>query len=211
MTLPRYTVLVVDDEAEVVETLKRNLRSEPFVVVGTTSPKEALVLVEGGTVDLVIADIDMPEMDGLTLIARIQRSHPDVIRILLTGDASLESAMTAINEGEVHRYLTKPWDTAELREIVRGALARLGELRRASQAERNVAAREALENELERAHPGLRRVTREDGAYVIDAEHVREVARSLVDEELRMLFDAEATRGPRRHERTRRSASDHDA
>lgn len=205
MTLPRHTVLVVDDESEVVETLKRNLRSEPFAVVGTTSPKEALALVDAGGIDLVIADIDMPEMDGLSLVARIQRSHPEVIRILLTGDASLESAMTAINEGEVHRYLTKPWNTAELREVVRSAFDRLTELRRASRALREVTAREALLLELEREHPGVRRVAREDGAYVIDLGRMRDVAQTLTDEKLRDLFDAEATRGPKRNERTRRS------
>ncbi|MDB5213274.1 MAG: response regulator [Myxococcaceae bacterium] len=205
MTAPRYTVLVVDDEAEVVETLKRNLRSEPYAVIGTTSPKEALAIVDAGGIDLVIADIDMPEMDGLSLVARIQRSHPDVIRILLTGDASLESAMTAINQGEVHRYLTKPWSTSELRDILRSALDRVTELRRASQISRDVAAREAFLLDLEKAHPGVRRVVREDGAYVIDAERMRDVARSLSDAKLRDLFDAEATRGPRRSEGTKRS------
>ena len=93
-------------------------------MIGTTSPKEALAAIDRGGVDLVIADIDMPEMNGLSLVARVQRSHPHVIRILLTGDASLDSAMTAINESEVHKYLTKPWNTAELREIVRAALLR---------------------------------------------------------------------------------------
>ncbi len=84
MSERRQLVLVVDDEPEVVETLKRNLRHEPFEVVGTTSPIEALHVIDRGGVDLVIADIDMPEMNGLSLVARVQRSHPDVIRILLT-------------------------------------------------------------------------------------------------------------------------------
>ena len=206
MTPARHTVLVVDDEAEVVETLKRNLRGEPFTVVGTTSPAEAIALIEAGGIDLLVADIDMPEMDGLSLVARIQRTHPHVIRILLTGDASLESAMTAINEGEVHRYLTKPWSTTELREILRSALDRVTELRRAGQVSHDVAKREAFLLELEKEHPGIRRVVREDGAYVIDAGRMRQVIRMLTDDKLRELFDAEATRGPRRSEPTRRSA-----
>lgn len=205
MILGRQTVLVVDDEHEVVETLKRNLRGEPFGVIGTTSPAEALALVEAGGVDLVIADIDMPEMDGLSLVARLQRTHPHVIRILLTGDASLESAMTAINDGEVHRYLTKPWSTKELRDILRSALDRAAELRRAGEVALDVAKREAFLIDLEKEHPGVRRVVREDGAYVIDAEHMREVVRNLTDDKLRELFDAEATRGPKRSEATRRS------
>jgi two-component system, probable response regulator PhcQ len=201
----RHTILVVDDEPEVVETLKRNLRNEPFAVIGTTSPTEALAAIDRGGIDLVIADIDMPEMNGLSLVARIQRTHPDVIRILLTGDASLDSAMTAINESEVHRYLTKPWDTAELREIVTSALLRADELRRSGQAARNVAARDALLMDLEREHPGIRRTAREDGAYVIDGARIAKLARTLQNEELRLLFDTEATLGPRREAGTRRS------
>ncbi len=106
--------------------------------------------------------------------------------------------MTAINESEVHRYLTKPWDTTELREIVSSALLRSAELRRASEVSRNVAARDAMLVELEREYPGIRRTTREDGAYVIDAERIAKVAEGLEDESLRVLFDTEATLGPRR-------------
>jgi two-component system, probable response regulator PhcQ len=198
MSARRHTILVVDDEPEVVETLKRNLRNEPFAVVGTTSPKEAIALIDRGGIDLVIADIDMPEMNGLSLVARIQRSHPEVIRILLTGDASLDSAMAAINESEVHKYLTKPWDTGELREIVTSALQRVEELRRSGQAARDVAARDALLLDLEREYPGIRRTTREDGAYVIDAQRIGDMAQTLQDASLRALFDTEVTLGPGR-------------
>ena len=205
MSEPRRTVLVVDDELEVVEALKRNLRHEPFDFIGTTSPEEALAIIDQRRVDLVIADIDMPEMNGLSLVTRLSRTHPAVVRILLTGDASLESAMTAINEGEVHRYLTKPWNTAELREIVRGALERGDELQRASQASRDVAERDRFLTELVQEHPTIRHVTREDGAYVLDAERLRNVTTSLADANLRALFDANATVGPKRDGMTQRS------
>ena len=201
----RRSVLVVDDEPEVVETLTRNLRSEPYDVQGTTSPVEALSRIEAGGVDLVICDIDMPEMNGLSLMARIHRSTPDTVRILLTGDASIESAMFAINEGEVFRYLTKPWSTAELREVVGAAFARRDELSRIARVAHDVAARDALLREVEDEDPRIRHLVREDGAYVIDADRIRALASSLVDPKLRELFDAEATRGPQRHEKTRRS------
>lgn len=205
MTARRHGVLVVDDEAEVVETLKRNLRNEPYDVIGTTSPREALALVDRGGIDLVIADIDMPEMNGLSLVARLQGSHPNVVRILLTGDASLESAMTAINEGEVFRYLTKPWNTTELRDVVRSAFERMTELRRASAASRDVAARNAMLGELDAAYPGIRATTREEGVHVVDARRMREVTRALSEPGLRALFDAEATVGPQRDGKTKRS------
>lgn len=201
-----HTVLVVDDEAEVVESLRRALRNEKLVFVGTTRPTEALARCAQGDVDLVIADIDMPEMDGLSLVAKIRARHPDVVRVLLTGDTSVESALAAINQGEVHRFLTKPWDTAELRETVRRALERLDELRRASRASQRMDAQRAMADELSRAHPGIGDVVREEGAYVLDVEHLRGVLMGLSDAKLRQLFDADATIGAR-GEITRRSGS----
>lgn len=203
-TETKHTVLVVDDEPEVVESLRRTLRHEKFKFVGTTSPLEALGIVLQGDVDLVIADIDMPEMNGLSLVSKIRAQCPDVVRILLTGDASLESAMTAINLGEVHRYLVKPWQKDELRETLRTALDRLDELRRASRASHAVAAHKELVAALESEHPGIWTVEREDGAYVLDAERIAKTLSSLTEEPLRNLFDVEATFGPREHV-TRRS------
>ncbi|UJR83343.1 response regulator [Sandaracinus amylolyticus] len=167
-----HTVLVVDDEIEILESLRRTLRGEPYRLLTTISPYEALESVRAGDVDVVISDIDMPEMSGIELIAEIRRVAPDVVRVLLTGDASLPSALSAINEGEVHRYLTKPWDKNELRAMLRQALERLDELRRIAEADRRSRERSEMLDELEREHPGIREVVRDDGAYAIDAERL---------------------------------------
>ncbi|WP_157068776.1 response regulator [Sandaracinus amylolyticus] len=167
-----HTVLVVDDEIEILESLRRTLRGESYRLVTTTSPHEALESVRAGEVDVVISDIDMPEMSGIELVAEIRRVAPDVVRVLLTGDASLPSALSAINEGEVHRYLTKPWDKHELRAMLRQALERLDELRRIAEADRRSRERSEMLDELEREHPGIREVVRVDGAYAIDAERL---------------------------------------
>jgi len=173
-----HTVLAVDDEEEVVEPLRRALRRQPYRFIGVTSPLAALAQLEAGGVDVLIADIDMPEMSGIELVRRVRAAHPDVVRILLTGDASLESAMAAINEGEVHRFLTKPWDKEELRDTIRGALDRIEELRRTASAAHRVQIRDQLLAELEAEHPGIRDVELTDGVYVIDEEKVRATAQS---------------------------------
>jgi two-component system, probable response regulator PhcQ len=175
MSEPEHTVLLVDDEAEIVESLRRTLRAQSYRVIGTTSPFDALDLCERENVDLVVADIDMPGMNGLELVARIRRTHPHVVRILLTGDASLESALHAINEGEVHRYLTKPWNKDELRETLRLALDRLEEIRRGAAADRVARAREAMLSELESAHPGIRAVDYQNGVYTLDSGRMAEL------------------------------------
>jgi two-component system probable response regulator PhcQ len=171
-TTHTHTILVVDDEAEILESLRRTLRKEPWRVLTTTSPEEALRILEHQSVDVLVTDIDMPTMNGLELVDRARAKFPEVVRMLLTGAASLESALRAINDGEVHRYLTKPWEAAEIRKTIRGALDRLDELRRAARAHHDVDVRERLLAELEREHPGIRDVHLQDGVYVLDADRL---------------------------------------
>lgn len=189
---PPYVILIVDDEPEILESLKRVFRGPQYTVLTTTSPREALAIIEGGAggprVDLLISDIDMPGMTGVELVARVKRSRPEVMRMLLTGGVSFEKAVRAINEGEVYRYLTKPWDRAELRETIRQALERLEEYRRAAAAERSVALRDRVLAELESAHPGIAKIERVDGDYVLDTTRLDARAETLEPMTLRAFF-----------------------
>ena len=187
--LTQHTVLLVDDEAPIVAALRRTLRGRGYRIFGVTSPAEALEVLAKETVDLVISDIDMPGMSGLDLVARVRRDFPGSVRILLTGRGTLDAALRAINDGEVHRFLTKPWEDDELREIVASALARLEELRRAQAADQGAARKRAMVAELEREHPGIAQVDRDgEGAYVIDERRIA-VVRSRVAAELSKLLD----------------------
>jgi DNA-binding NtrC family response regulator len=173
------TVVAVDDEPEIVESLGRALRGEGYRFIGTTSPEEARDVVDRGEADLLIADIDMPGINGLELVAHVRRTRPAVVRILLTGDASLESAMDAINRGEVHRYFTKPWANEALRRSIREALARADELQRRADAEVSVEERERLLRALDRAHPGIREVRLVDGIHELDFARLRGILARL--------------------------------
>jgi DNA-binding NtrC family response regulator len=175
----RPTVLAVDDEPEIVESIGRALRDEGYRFIGTTSPEKARDAVDRGDVDLLIADIDMPGINGLELVAHVRATRPSVVRILLTGDASLASAMDAINRGEVHRYFTKPWRNEALRGSIREALARADELRRRADAEVGVQTRERLLRALDRAYPGIRSVDLVDGVHELDIARLRVVLASL--------------------------------
>jgi FixJ family two-component response regulator len=123
--LTEKTILLVDDEPEILEALKRTLRDRGYRFIDATSGEDALLRVaETPSLDLVITDIDMPGMSGIDLAKSLRQSHPQVPRIILTGVASLESAIQAINQGEVHRFLQKPWDATELRDAVSAGLDR---------------------------------------------------------------------------------------
>ena len=163
-----HTLLLVDDEPRILAALRRTLRGEKYRVLTTSDPVEALEILDREHVDVLVSDIDMPQISGAELIARVRLAHPNVVRILLTGRGSLETAMTAINAGEVFRYLTKPWDEKELRETLAQAVLRLDELRRVAAADRAATRRSQLLAELEREHPGICKVARTNGVYVLD-------------------------------------------
>lgn len=116
-------LLLVDDEENILRSLQRVLRREPWELVTVSSGEAALETMAEQTFDLVISDARMPGMDGPTLLAEIHRKYPWCIRILLTGYADITSTIKAINEGQIYRYISKPWDDDELRLIIRQALA----------------------------------------------------------------------------------------
>ncbi|SFR67284.1 Response regulator c-di-GMP phosphodiesterase, RpfG family, contains REC and HD-GYP domains [Marinobacter daqiaonensis] len=123
-TLPdNLRLLLVDDEENILRSLKRLLRREPYELVTAESGEAALRILENERIDLVISDARMPGMDGPSLLSLIRRRWPWVIRILLTGYADMESTVKAINDGQIYRYISKPWEDEELKVIVRQALA----------------------------------------------------------------------------------------
>jgi two-component system probable response regulator PhcQ len=183
-----YTLLVVDDEPEILESLRRLLRSEHYKVLTTTSAIQALQMLEQQPVDILLSDIDMPGMNGLELVARVRKTRPEVIRMLLTGDASLGSALDAINRGEVHRYLTKPWNKTALRDTIQQALARVEEFRKQAAVERQAAQQRLLLRELEVAHPGISRVEYDNGVYLLDQDQLDRVIGLLPDTVTQAVF-----------------------
>jgi two-component system probable response regulator PhcQ len=182
------SVLLVDDEPEILEGLRRTLRREPYRLVTAQSADEAMRVIESESIDVIVSDIDMPGTNGLDLIARIRRDHPMIVRLLLTGDASLEAALQAINQGEVHRFLTKPWDSAELRRTLGEAIVRLEELRRAATAAGMVGSRERIQAALERTHPGITRIDFTANVYVIDPATVAAWFETVTEPRLRQAF-----------------------
>jgi DNA-binding NtrC family response regulator len=111
-------VLVVDDEQHMREALGRVLGDAGYSVITADSGEEALDLLRNRSADLLISDNNMPGMSGLELFKEARRLHPQMLRIMLTGDTNPELAVRSINEAEVYRFIRKPWNNAELRTIV---------------------------------------------------------------------------------------------
>ena len=118
------TLLLVDDEPSILSALRRLFRPQGYRILVADSGAAALELVANDPVDLVISDMRMPGMDGARFLEKIRHLHPRAIRILLTGYADISSTIAAINGGEIHRYIAKPWDDNDILLVVREALAR---------------------------------------------------------------------------------------
>jgi CheY-like chemotaxis protein/anti-anti-sigma regulatory factor len=117
----RSSVLVVDDEENVRVTTGAILEQEGYSVETASDGREALELTARKHFDLVLTDLRMEDMDGMTLLHELQTRHPNIVTIVLTGYASIESSIDALRQG-VYDYLTKPCTVEELKRTVRRAL-----------------------------------------------------------------------------------------
>jgi len=119
------TILLVDDEEKVLSGLKRILRKEPYTVLTCTNAEDALRTLAQTNVDVVVSDENMPGISGSEFISRVRRQYPSTVRIILTGQQDISSAMRAIYEGQVYQYLFKPVHPLDLiSTIYNGLLVR---------------------------------------------------------------------------------------
>jgi DNA-binding NtrC family response regulator len=118
----RSVVLFVDDDPNILEGLRDTCRREPYDVLTATSAVIALDYLAKERVDVIISDECMPRVSGSELLSRVRREYPGVCRIMLTGEASLDASVRAINEGHLYRFLSKPLKPEELTRVIRDAL-----------------------------------------------------------------------------------------
>lgn len=109
-------VLFIDDEARILRALKALFRDLEVYI--TTDPREAPLLAARHNVDVVVCDQRMPEMLGVDVLREIREKHPRAMRVLLTGYSDLKAVLGSVNEGEVYRFVNKPWVNADLRQLV---------------------------------------------------------------------------------------------
>ena len=118
-TKPR--ILLVDDEERILRTLTMLLRMQ-YQVFSTTDGHEALKIIQQEKINVLISDQRMPTMIGTELLEKAKQLSPNTVRILLTGYADVEAAMDSVNDGEIFRYINKPWGPKELRDTVADAV-----------------------------------------------------------------------------------------
>lgn len=163
----RPIVLCVDDDPILLQTIVRSLGAVDADVISTTRPHVALEMIGSRNIAVLVSDHEMPEMTGVELATAARRLRPDTVRILLTGRQTFETALQGINECEVFRYISKPFDIKTLRRVVGEALDRHRDLVAMSTLAARGSRRELITSALESEFPGLTHVERSsDGAYV---------------------------------------------
>ncbi|MBC8391993.1 MAG: response regulator [Deltaproteobacteria bacterium] len=131
------TVLFVDDEINILKSIKRITFNQPFKSLFANSGAEALEIADKNSdITVLITDMRMPKMTGLELLKEFKGKHPKAVRIVLSGYSHITTLLTAINQGEIFRYILKPWENdAELLDAINAAFEHYEEAEKAVAAE----------------------------------------------------------------------------
>src|SRR6478735_11474566 len=128
LELPKYPVLVVDDEQDNLDAIRFNF-GRSFELLLASSGEDALALAKQHDVAVIVTDQRMPRMTGLELLKAAREVRPDAVGIIVTAFTDVDVLIEAINLGRIYRYVTKPWDSKELRGIIIHAVERFALVR----------------------------------------------------------------------------------
>jgi DNA-binding NtrC family response regulator len=168
----QYTILVVDDEPSIRDLLQEALTTDHHRVIVSPSAEQALPILDRETVDVVVSDEKLTGgMSGADLLARVRKRHPETIRMMLSGQATLETAIQAINEGQIFRFFTKPCNLTDLKISIRQALDQRELVRENLRLRKTIQEQKASLEQLEQLCPGITEVKRDvDGVILLDDE-----------------------------------------
>jgi signal transduction histidine kinase len=167
MDARRHTLLVVDDEVDVLESL-RHLFHRSYRVLTASSGDEALEILKKNDIHLILSDQRMPGMSGDVFLSHARRQRPDAIRILFTGYADIQAVINAVNEGNIFRYILKPWDAGELEGVIRQAAEQYDLL---AERKRLIAELQAANLQLTRANQELEEASQLKSSFIEVASH----------------------------------------
>ncbi|MCK4223589.1 MAG: response regulator [candidate division Zixibacteria bacterium] len=171
--MPSSKILIVDDEENILSALKRLFRRENYQIFTAESGEEGLKILDEHEVDLIISDLKMPSMNGVEFLTKAKQKNSDALRIMLTGHADLKSVIDAIDQGEVYRFLLKPWNNEELKMTIKQALDFYYVQKENKVLARTVKRQNKVLEKLEKEHPGITTVNKDqDGTILLDVEEV---------------------------------------
>ena len=173
-------VLLIDDEPDVLDTLQTILSDEGYEVAIAHGGQEALELVDKFPAEIVLSDYMMPGMCGVELLHKIKHRLPHVVPILITGRGDLKISIESINQGEIYRFLLKPWNNDELRMTMQNALKYHDVIVENERLTKTVQKQSNLLDEIEKKYPGINDIkTDEDGTILLEDEDFSDALKTL--------------------------------
>jgi len=164
-------LLLVDDEPHVTAGLKRNLHKRGYQIFTSNAAVDALDVLALHDIDVVISDQRMPGMSGADFLAEVCGRFPRTVRIMLSGQADLDSVVSAVNEGQIFRFLFKPCDNAELIAVIEQAIKHKELLDRSQWLLQEYRKQQAVIERLEKVPASVTQIEHdEDGAVLLAAE-----------------------------------------
>ncbi len=124
---PKPRVIFVDDEKQVLTSLKRSFRHRDYILEFFTDGEEAIKSIQKNECSVIVSDMRMPKMDGVQLLQKVEEISPNTIRLVLSGHSDEQTIISAINNGHIWRYITKPWDENDIHIAVQNAVELYGE------------------------------------------------------------------------------------
>jgi len=167
--MQKSKLLLVDDEPNLTSALVRSLDRSQFEIFTADSAQKGLMILAGNDIDVVVSDERMPGMTGSQFLSEVRKQWPNTIRMILSGQADLEAAVRAINEGEVYRFLLKPCHPKELQMTILQGLQQKKLVEQSRKLLQEHQKTMSLLETLEKDNPGITKVEMDDDG-VIDME-----------------------------------------
>jgi two-component system, probable response regulator PhcQ len=179
----KHSVLIVDDEQSTRSLMKEALEREPYELLMADSAEKAMEILENRQVDVVVSDEMMPGMVGSEFLALVRKRYPGTIRMILTGHASIESAVRAINEGKIYHFFTKPCSIYDLAITIRKAIQQKELMKRSRELLRFARNQSSFIEDVEKKYPGITRVRKDSrGEILLDNRKAEEDYDTLIRE-----------------------------
>ena len=164
------TILIVDDDENILKSIKRSLMDDNYNILTATSGQEGMALLKKQNVSLVISDQKMPGMTGLEFLEKVKINYPEILTIMLTAHADIEITIKAINEAGIYKFILKPWDQANLRITIKRAIETRQLIIERDSLLQKVKTHEATLRDLEKKHPGITKIERNEDGYVLSLD-----------------------------------------
>jgi two-component system probable response regulator PhcQ len=165
--IKKYTILVVDDEELFIEYIQRVMSDEHYNVITAASAQEGLDILEKQQVSMVISEYEIPLMNGLEFLEKVRIIYPNILTVMVTEHADIDLAIKAINEAGVYKFLLKPLDDIDFKNMIKKTLESLQVIKERDVLIRKVKTHESTLKDLEKRYPGITKVERDEDGYIL--------------------------------------------